>query len=279
MASHKRKQAEVSTENSGPAVVIVGDNNNNNNNPISSLKSKLRAIATTLTQQDDPILSAIKTPAEDSEQNHLLQEALDIRSQLHDQIEQAKFECQHESDVLSSLSSRLDSMKKKSQSLASEMKDLASMQVNMQRQIALHQEEASQEIESIDQVEEERKRQVPRLKSQISLYAATTLIKWDYACEDVLSGQVVSNRKLNDFWNMHPKVCVDTCSHHRFISLSTGESQAAWSQILLYWSPRPLAIWGCQQVVGLDGRHHGKIIVLNAFHVPFLLEVGSLAKM
>jgi chromosome segregation ATPase len=234
MASHKRKQAEVSTENSGPAVVIVGDNNNNNNNPISSLKSKLRAIATTLTQQDDPILSAIKTPAEDSEQNHLLQEALDIRSQLHDQIEQAKFECQHESDVLSSLSSRLDSMKKKSQSLASEMKDLASMQVNMQRQIALHQEEASQEIESIDQVEEERKRQVPRLKSQISLYAATTLIKWDYACEDVLSGQVVSNRKLNDFWNMHPKVCVDTCSHHRFISLSTGESQAAWSQILLY---------------------------------------------
>jgi hypothetical protein len=198
MASHKRKQAEVFTKNAGPTVVIVGGNSNSNINPISSLKSKLQAIATTLKQQDDPILSAIENPAQDSEETDLMEQARQIQSQLHDQIDQAKHACQHESDVLSSLSSRLDSMKKKRQSLTTDMEDLDSMQLNLQRRIALHQEEASQEIESIDQVEEERKRQVPRLKSQISLYAATTLIKWDYACQDVLSGQVVStpNRQL-----------------------------------------------------------------------------------
>jgi chromosome segregation ATPase len=201
MASHKRKQAEVFTQNAGPAVVIVGDNNNDNDNDnsISSLKSKLQAIATKLNQPDDPILSAIENPADDSEESDLLEQARDIQSQLHDQIDQAKDACQHESDVLSTLSTRLDSMKQKRQSLTSDMEDLDSMQLNLQRKIALHQDEASQEIESIDRFEEERKKQVPRLKSQISLYAATTLIKWDYACQDVLSGQVVSHIQ-NTIW-------------------------------------------------------------------------------
>jgi ABC-type transporter Mla subunit MlaD len=192
MASHKRKQAEVFTENAGPAVVVVGDNSD----PISSLKFKLQAIADTLNQQDDPILSAIENPAPDSEETDILEQARGIQSQLHDQIDQAKDACQHESDVLSNLSSRLDSMKKKRESLICEMEDLDSMQLNLQRRIALHQEEASQEIESIDQVEEERKRQVPRLKTQISLYAATTLIKWDFSSQDALSGQVVRNMQL-----------------------------------------------------------------------------------
>jgi hypothetical protein len=69
--------------------------------------------------------------------------------------------------------------------------NLEQRQLQLQRTIALHQEEASQEIESIDQVEEERKRQVPRLKTQISLFASTTGIKWDFSQEDLLSGSVV----------------------------------------------------------------------------------------
>ena len=248
MASHKRKQEEVFTVNARPAVVIVGDNNNNN--PISSLKSKLQGIATTLNQQDDPILSAIENPAEDSEETDLLEQARDIRSQLHDQIDEAKHACQHESDVLSSLSGRLDSMKEKRQSLTSEMEDLDSMQVNLQRRIVSYQEEASQEIESIDQVEEDRKRQVPRLKSQISLYAATTLIKWDYACQHVLSGQVVSTREnYLTYWNSHPEVCIDVFSSYIYFSLSL--------------SPQAIPMQHGLQTFCIDPRDHSEFEVAN----------------
>ena len=72
------------------------------------------------------------------------------------------------------------------------MQELDKRQVELQRKIEQHQEEASQEIESIDEVEEERKRQVPRLKTQLSLYASTTGIKWDFSDTTTLSGSVVS---------------------------------------------------------------------------------------
>ena len=248
MASHKRKQAEVFIENAGPAVVIVGDNTNTNHNPILSLKSKLQAIASTLNQQDDPILSAIENPAEDSEETDILEQAREIQSQLHDQIDQAKHACQHESDVLSSLSSRLDDMKKKRQSLTSDMEDLDSMQVNLQRRISLYQEEASQEIESIDQVEEERKRQVPRLKSQISLYAATTLIKWDYACQHVLSGQVVSTRNLSEVLEYSSK------NMHRCLLII---------YIFIYFSPQAIPMQHGLQTFSIDPRDHSPFEVAN----------------
>jgi hypothetical protein len=48
-----------------------------------------------------------------------------------------------------------------------------------------------QELEEIDMVEAERMKHVPKLKEQISLYATTTGIKWDYDQEEeVLAGQI-----------------------------------------------------------------------------------------
>ena len=51
---------------------------------------------------------------------------------------------------------------------------------------------ASKQTEEMDQVELERMQQVPKIKNQISLYAKTTGIKWDYHRDHVLAGQVVS---------------------------------------------------------------------------------------
>ncbi len=64
-------------------------------------------------------------------------------------------------------------------------------QVELHHQIALHQQETTEEMEVIDRVEEERKREVPRLKHTLSLYASTTGIKWDFLQHEVLSGSVV----------------------------------------------------------------------------------------
>ena len=71
------------------------------------------------------------------------------------------------------------------------MEDMDQRQLELQDRIALHQREAAEEIERIDSVDEERKREVPRLKHSISLYASTTGIKWDFLQDDILSGSVV----------------------------------------------------------------------------------------
>ena len=63
----------------------------------------------------------------------------------------------------------------------------------LQEEISSFKKSANDEIEVLDQVEEARKREVPRLKSQLSLYATTTNIKWDYDDSDMISGTVVSS--------------------------------------------------------------------------------------
>lgn len=50
--------------------------------------------------------------------------------------------------------------------------------------------EASQEIEKIDNIETDRMKEVPRLKHQISLYATTTGIKWDFTRVNLHAGEV-----------------------------------------------------------------------------------------
>ncbi|KAL3941214.1 MAG: hypothetical protein SGBAC_004389 [Bacillariaceae sp.] len=81
-------------------------------------------------------------------------------------------------------------MKHEQKGLVQDMEKLDKNQHELQSNIAKYLEEASDEIDSIDQVEEEQKRLVPRLKTQISLYASTTGIKWDFAQDEILSGQV-----------------------------------------------------------------------------------------
>merc|ERR1712183_1057331 len=50
--------------------------------------------------------------------------------------------------------------------------------------------ETKQGIEQYDEIEDERKRCVPKLKQHISLLAAATRIKWDFNQEHLLEGEV-----------------------------------------------------------------------------------------
>lgn len=196
MTSNKRKSDDVFTENDAPSVVVVG--NGNGNASMSQLKTQLQ-IVRQQNEGDDAILAAMETIDQDDgdAEESLMEEANRIKCQLERQLQSAKNACQQESSVLRDLANRMDSMHQKRKSLLQDMEQLDQRQVELQRKISMHQEEASQEIESIDQVEEERKRQVPRLKTQISLYASTTGIKWDFAQDDILSGSVVRRIRRN----------------------------------------------------------------------------------
>jgi hypothetical protein len=122
----------------------------------------------------------------------LLKEAETIQTLLSDDIHQAKDLCDQESNVLAELAAQLAKFQKKRHDLLDEIDTLDDRQRVAQAKIAMYQDEASQELDMINDVEEEKKRQVPRLKTTISLYASTTGIKWDFAHPELLSGQVVS---------------------------------------------------------------------------------------
>lgn len=189
MVSNKRKGDDVFTDNGAPSVVVV----DNGNTPENQLKTQLQVLRRQ-NESDDTILAALESIGQnDGDAEIFLMEEVDrIKLQLERELDSAKSACQHESSVLRELANEMESMGQKRKSLLESMEKLDQRQVDLKQKIAQHQQEASQEIESIDQVEEERKRQVPRLKTQISLYASTTGIKWDFTQNDILSGSVVS---------------------------------------------------------------------------------------
>lgn len=214
MTAFKRKNEDVDiTTKFLTKMVIVGNNNEENGKqqlpsnsplpPATNTMDRMKQLRSTWEKSldnamTDPIADAIYQSFENDAANvpifekRLLEEAEKIHAQLSEEIQQAKDLCHHESTVLAELSSQLAKFQKKRHDLLREIDDLDERQRISQGMIAMYQEEASEELDIINEVEEEKKRQVPRLKTTISLYASTTGIKWDFAHPELLSGQVVS---------------------------------------------------------------------------------------
>jgi len=125
------------------------------------------------------------------EQNAIIQQSQDIKSKLQDRIDMARQACQEESNVLYRMQLTLEQLEADRQALIQSLQDIDSLIVETKQRILEYKKVASQHVELMDQVEAERMCQVPRLKQQISLYATTTGIKWDFDEENVLAGQVV----------------------------------------------------------------------------------------
>ena len=189
----------------------------------------------------DPLLESIKElGAKDHEpMQNLLQQSKTIQQDLEARIQQEQDACQHESSLVVQLSMNLQRLEQHRDQLLQDMDEIDQRQIELQHQIALHQQEAAQEIEYLDTVDEERKREVPRLKHAISLYASTTGIKWDFTKEDVLSGSVVSKKSIVVQQNPNPilSLCsLTTCNDHES---TAGRSGSSWFQVVHHRPPRP----------------------------------------
>ena len=137
----------------------------------------------------------------EQEQATVLKTSQNIKNQLHQRIEMAREACKEESDDLYRMQMTLEQLQADRQALLQSLEEIDALQVESKNRILHYKKVAAQHVELMDQVEAERMRQVPRLKQQISLYATTTGIKWDFDEEHVLAGQVVrhfyvSMRKL-----------------------------------------------------------------------------------
>ena len=190
MASNKRKSGDVfSQSKNGPSVVVVATPQSGGG---SSSQESLQNIRRYLSK-GDPLLTAMETIGTNASgpERELVSKVLNIETGLKQQLQQELDACEHETRALVDLEGRVEKMKLERRTLVQEMEALDKTQIGLQNNISKYQEEASREIDSIDQVEEEQKRLVPRLKTQISLYASTTGIRWDFAQAEILSGQVV----------------------------------------------------------------------------------------
>jgi chromosome segregation ATPase len=216
MTAPKRKNDGLdSVTNTMTKLVIVNnsDNDNDNNNKENkwseSTMERINLLRSKWIEQQsndgansfhnyDPITQAIVSIQDDDSEPEeiLLSQSRQVQSQLSQEIEQAKALCNQESSVLTDLTSQLAMFQEKRRHLLLEIEELEDRQKVSQSKIAKYQEEASQELEVIQDVEEEKKRQVPRLKTTISLYASTTGIKWDFSDPHLLSGQVVRMASL-----------------------------------------------------------------------------------
>lgn len=179
----KQLRAQWENQVSAPSTMLLFGS------PNGSIKQNIKN-----NNDDDPITKAIRTINHlDNEPEEILTEkARQVTTQLDEEIQHAKDLCDQESSVLTELATQLAKFHEQRQQLLREIEELDDTQRISQGKIAMYQEEASQELEVINDLEEQKKRQVPRLKTTISLYASTTGIKWDFTDPDLLSGQVVS---------------------------------------------------------------------------------------
>eukprot|EP00934_Nitzschia_sp_Nitz4_P006916 Nitzschia sp. Nitz4//scaffold406_size10313//4764//5560//NITZ4_009075-RA/size10313-augustus-gene-0.9-mRNA-1//1//CDS//3329551125//6906//frame0 len=229
---HKRKGDTVFEERTTSHVVVVDGNKEDPALQMTTLQKQLvdlrEEITKTTPPHEDPILKAFQSVSKQVESTEkldlLLTESVQAQAQLDAQIEQAKEACQHETSALEKNVNQLRQLEKTRDTLVQNLDEMDERQVQLQAQIALHQEEASQEIEIMQDVDEQRKREVPRLKTQISLYASTTHIKWDFMKENVLAGTVAlpQQKQLKQF-SIDPRDYSPVETANRLWSLIEGQ--------------------------------------------------------
>lgn len=136
----------------------------------------------------------------ETQKQELINHSSQMKGKLTKNIEKEQSKCQVESNNVIALEQSLQAMVAERDELVNNMKELEQMSQELQTKIALAIRDANQEVEAIDIVEENRKNQVPKLKHQISLYATTTGIKWDFENDDLLQGHVVCSEKKKIFF-------------------------------------------------------------------------------
>jgi hypothetical protein len=158
-------------------------------------KQKLKDLCTSTTAIMDDITMLPSSSLPDSlsfgrETEALLQASRDIQSMLAESIAKERSACQLEMADVYRLQMELQSLQADHDDLEQELQDMEQETSTTKDRIYEAQQICQQEMEEIDLVEAERMMHVPKLKEQISLFATTTGIKWDYEQEEALAGQI-----------------------------------------------------------------------------------------
>jgi hypothetical protein len=176
-------------------------------------------------EEEDVFLAEIRNCKEkmhtfQRQREDLIQVSTAIQEKLTKRINVEEAKCQKESENVQAIEQELIHIQQERDSLVREMTDLEKMRKELEQQIASAIEEANKEVEAIDLVEENRKNTVPRLKHQISLYAATTGLKWEFENDHLLEGHVVSTVQYSIWFLFLRTSLLSSCSTNMSALLS-----------------------------------------------------------
>ena len=242
----KRKQVSSSSEENQqeqePAVVVsvMGGSDTKQNTDgggddawASETRQILRDMKMRTWQESSDSMTALShclhlATAFSTKQETMKKESSSIKNSLLQRIDKERETCMKESDDLYDMELKLQQLQVDQDALKESLQDMESLEHEMKERIVQYEFEASEQAESIDQVEAERKRQVPRLKQQISLYATTTGIKWDYDQEHLLVGEVAvpSIGGIRKF-SIDPRECNEFMIANQLWSLMEGNPSPA----------------------------------------------------
>jgi hypothetical protein len=124
-------------------------------------------------------------------QKELCQSAHEGRLALQQKLQDEQWILNHETDQWHDEIRRQQELECTIGQCLEQKEQLDELEMKLRASIHEYHEMTRQELSELDFVEYERIQQVPKIKNQISLYARTTGIKWDYHREHILAGQVV----------------------------------------------------------------------------------------
>mmetsp|Transcript_11550 Transcript_11550/g.13604 ORF Transcript_11550/g.13604 Transcript_11550/m.13604 type:complete len:244 (-) Transcript_11550:110-841(-) len=161
-------------------------------------------------------ISLIKECASQNEdlsnwKNSFLLESQSIKGRIQSRIDECHMKYQQEEGALEEQRKHLVTLEGEEHLLREKHTMLRKEKGEIEQRIDQYKIEASQGVEKIDEVEEMKKMEVPRLQQQISLYASISGIKWEYDCVDSLAGEVEVPLKC-----LHKRFAIDKEEHTPF---------------------------------------------------------------
>ncbi|GAX15533.1 hypothetical protein FisN_6Hh170 [Fistulifera solaris] len=111
-------------------------------------------------------------------------------ARLMKQVEEATETCKQESQHLKQLTALLNKYKIEQNMLSQQIQECNDTFHDLRQQTERFKVEALEDMDGVEQLKERQLMEVTRLRHQISLYALCSGIKWDYAEEGILAGEV-----------------------------------------------------------------------------------------
>lgn len=162
-----------------------------------ALESKMTSILSTQTSQAPTELSIARhsstllhTTLAIEHSNRLLTDSSNIQSTLTNSINQEKTALQTESQELHTAHSTLQQLQSTKSNLLHSLSSIQSQLVSAQTNISEYESICSTEIDTIQYIESQHVKQLPKIKNELTFYVHFTNIKWDYGSVEKLRGEV-----------------------------------------------------------------------------------------
>lgn len=133
----------------------------------------------------------------------IVTEGESIVSEISEKIQECSENSSQEEKNLKEQQKHINNLEAEVNDIRDSIEEAKETDVELRRKIQHYKELANEKIEEMDEVELQKKEEVYRLQTQISLHAHVTGIKWDYEDIDSLKGEIdIPSKKVNKCFDL-----------------------------------------------------------------------------